>query len=89
MSGHKQFGDLRRGSTIDGLCAPEDAALVVDRATRLLEQRGVDLIVSNQAHGAWVGALRRAGFIEGPSNFLVAISQEFSRVTGPLAAAMT
>jgi hypothetical protein len=35
----------------------------------------VDLIVSNQLHGAWVSALRGAGFRAGPSNFIFAMSK--------------
>jgi hypothetical protein len=31
-------------------------------------------MVSNQAHAAWLGALKAAGFLSGPSNFLLAIS---------------
>ena len=70
----KYFGDLQVGTIVDGVAAPDHADVVVERATRQLEERGVDLLVSNQLHPAWRTALRRAGFIRGPSNFLFATS---------------
>lgn len=74
MSGHKQFGDMKVGTLVDCLAAPADAIFVVAAARRILRARGVDLIVSNQSHAAWCGALRSCGFFEGPSNFLFAAS---------------
>src|SRR5207245_6779605 len=70
----KYFGDLQVGTIVDGVAAPDHADVVVERATRQLEERGVDLLVSNQLHPAWRMALRRAGFMRGPSNFLFATS---------------
>jgi len=75
MSGHRQFGDLRVGSIVDGFSAPDDAPAVIRAATSFLEQRGVDLIVSNQTHRAWVEGLRASGFLKGPSNFGLALSK--------------
>ena len=74
MQGHKQFGDLRVGSIVDALAPPEDAGAVVRTAARVLEERGVDLIVSNQLHRAWSNGLADAGFRQGPTNFLLALS---------------
>jgi hypothetical protein len=34
--------------------------------------------VSNQSHPAWIEALRRQGFIVGPSNFVLAMSPELA-----------
>ena len=83
MQGHKQFGDLRVGSIVDVLAPPEDAGAVVRTAARFLEERGVDLIVSNQLHRAWSGGLAEAGFREGPTNFLVALSPALAaRIAG-------
>ncbi|MEO8131186.1 MAG: hypothetical protein ABI822_29080, partial [Bryobacteraceae bacterium] len=48
MRGDKYFGDMRLGTMADCLAAPGDAATVTSAAVRFLEQRGVDLIVSNQ-----------------------------------------
>jgi hypothetical protein len=77
MRGHKQFGDMRVGTIVDGLAPLESVAAVVRAATALLESRGVDLIVSNQMHNAWSRALLEAGFRRGPSNYLLALSPAF------------
>src|SRR2546422_5402416 len=42
------------------LAGPDHADVVVERASRQLEERGVDLLVSNQLHPAWRAALRRS-----------------------------
>ncbi len=83
MRQNKYFGNLRVGSIVDCLALPEHAFEVTHAATRLLEQRGVDLIVSNQSHAAWSTALRRAGFLAGPSNFIFAASKELAEVLRP------
>jgi len=74
MSGHKHFGNLRVGSIVDCLAKPEMACLVVRYATSFLEQRGVELIVSNQTNSAWRKAFLAAGYLAGPSNFILALS---------------
>jgi hypothetical protein len=79
MSGHKHFGDMRVGSIVDCLARPQDASFVIEAATRFLEVRGVDLIVSNQASNAWCKALAHAGFLPGPSNFILGFSQDLAR----------
>ena len=78
MQGHKQFGDMRVGTIVDCLAPPEGADGVIRTAASALEQRGVDLIVSNQLHPAWSRALLAAGFRQGPSNYLLALSPEFA-----------
>jgi hypothetical protein len=83
MSGHKHFGALRLGSIVDCLARPGREAAVARAATRLLEARGVDLIVSNQADGAWRSALSRAGWLRGPSNFIFAASRALARELRP------
>jgi hypothetical protein len=75
MSGHRQFGDMKVGSLVDGLALPGHERLVVDHAVRTLEKCGVDLMVSNHSHAAWKRALRLAGFARGPSNFAFACSK--------------
>jgi hypothetical protein len=80
MQDHKYFGGMRVGSIADCLAAAGDAPMVVGAAVRFLEQRGVDLIVSNQLHAAWVAALRGAGLRVGPSNFVFAASKKLSEL---------
>jgi len=72
------FGDLRVGTIVDCLARPESAAPVIRDARLYLERRGVDLIISNQAHPAWGEALRTDGFFQGPSNFLFAASPKLA-----------
>ncbi len=69
------FGNMRVGRIMDCLARPEDAGQVMRAATRVLEERGVDLIVSNQSHPAWRAALRDAGFVRGPSDCIFATSR--------------
>jgi hypothetical protein len=85
MNGHKQFGDLHVGTLVDCLSSFEHAAVVVRAATRFLEDCGVDLIVSNQANEVWRGALQGAGYLRGPSNFILAVSRPLSRLLDPFA----
>jgi len=77
---HKQFGDMRLGSIVDGFSRPEDADKIVLAATKTLKERNVDLIVSNQSHRAWRAAMRSNGFYPGPSNFLLATSRKLTEL---------
>jgi hypothetical protein len=87
MSGHKHFGNMRVGSIVDCLAEPELAGLVVSQATTFLQQRGVDLIVSNQANPAWGKAFLAAGYLAGPSNFILALSPMLAARLHPLESA--
>jgi hypothetical protein len=80
LNNHTQFGNMTLGCVVDGLAAAEDVDILVAEACRRLEAGGCDLLVSNQSHPAWISALRRQGFLQGPSNFVLALSP-------PLAAA--
>jgi hypothetical protein len=74
LSNHTQFGNMTLGCVVDGLAAAEDVDLLVAEGCRRLEAGGCDLLVSNQSHPAWISALRRQGFLQGPSNFVLALS---------------
>jgi hypothetical protein len=65
----RSFGRLTVGQLADALGPPTHAAGVVGAATEYLETAGVDVVFSNQLHGLWTQALRRLGYLEGPSNF--------------------
>jgi hypothetical protein len=69
MTNHKQFGAMRLGSIVDCLAIPGEEQAVVRAATHHLRRLQVDLIVSNQSHRAWRHALRRCGYLRGPSNY--------------------
>ena len=82
MENHKQFGDMRVGTIVDCLAPPESAAAIMRAAASVLEERGVDLIVSNQMHAAWRRGLVESGFRVGPSNYLLALSPAFAQAAG-------
>jgi hypothetical protein len=77
MQWNREFGDMRLGSLIDCLALPEHAPQVITAVRRVLERRGVDLIVCNHSHPVWRQALRGAGFLDG--SFDLAF-----RASGPL-----
>jgi hypothetical protein len=52
---------------------------VARAARRLLVALDVDLAVSNQNHVAWRQALGAAGFLGGPSNYLIATSKALAQ----------
>jgi hypothetical protein len=81
MNDHKQFGDMRVGTIVDCLAPPDCALGIIRAAAMVLEQRGVDLIVSNQLHAEWSRALMESGFRTGPSNYLLALSPAFAEAS--------
>jgi hypothetical protein len=85
MQRDRYFGDLRVGTIVDSMARPQDAAQVIHAARRFLEERRVDVIISNQSHAAWGAALRADGFFAGPSNFLFAASKELAALGVPAA----
>jgi len=74
MSGDPRFGDLRVGSIVDCFGMPEDAPDVMGAGFEFLRERDVDLVVSNQAHPAWSGALAYHGFVVLPGRRTFAAS---------------
>lgn len=79
---HKQFGAMRVGAIVDGLCVPGEEKTMVAAARILLRDFKVDLIVSNQCARAWNEALRRNGFLIGRSNFTFAASPRLKELIG-------
>lgn len=63
MRGDHRFGDLRVGSIVDCLSHPDDSGEIVHAATQFLRHRGVDLVISNQAHPAWVRGFSENGYV--------------------------
>ena len=78
MSGDRYFGNMRVGSIVDCLAAPEHAAKVIGVTAQFLERRRVDVLVSNQSHPAWCLGLKTAGFVQGPSNFFFVTSKQLT-----------
>jgi hypothetical protein len=84
LENHKQFGSMRLGCIVDGLCRLADAKDLVAAATGALIRSGVDIIVSNQSHREWNLALRGNGYLSGPSNFALATSPALTQLTPDL-----
>jgi hypothetical protein len=79
----RRFGTLRLGSIVDGLALPEHAEAVVGAAFRFLRARGVDLVMSNQAHPAWVAGFAAHGFLLLRDRRAFAASPELQRALEP------
>jgi hypothetical protein len=77
---HKQFGGMRLGSIVDAFARPAEAEKTVLAADRALRAKNVDIIVSNQSSQTWCHALRRCGYLSGPSNFLFATSRKLTEL---------
>lgn len=78
-----KYGNLRVGSVVDCFAPPEEMFSVVRSATETLQQRGADLILTNQSHSAWGEAFKAASYLRGPSNFIFAASKKLSELLSP------
>jgi hypothetical protein len=74
MSDNHYFGDLKVGTLVDGFGRSEDTTALVAAGLNHLAEIGVDIIVANFSHAAWVKACRRSGMLNGPSNFHIFVS---------------
>ena len=83
MNSHRYFGGMRVGTIVDALAVPGKEVSVAGAASQFLAARGVDLIVTNQAHAGWVAAFRRCGFLNGPSNYILGTSKKLTEDLQP------
>jgi hypothetical protein len=83
MRDNRYFGNLRVGTVADCLASPASAPAVVQAATKVLEDRGVDLMIANHSHAAWGNAFRASGYLQGPSNFIFAASKPLGERLAP------
>ena len=83
MRGDARFGTLRVGSVVDCLADPDDTGEVVAVATRYLRRRGVDIVVSNQAHPAWAEGFAQNGFAVLPNKRMFAPSPALRALLEP------
>ena len=83
MQGEHRFGDLRVGSIVDCLADPAEAGEVVAAATRFLTARGVDIVVSNQAHPGWARGFAQNGYAVLPNKRLFAASPALQQALEP------
>jgi len=74
MHGHRELGNLHVGTLVDGFGRAEAVPALLHAGLQHLARQGVDLVVANWSHAAWVRASRRLGFLPGPSNYLIFVS---------------
>jgi hypothetical protein len=77
---NRHFGNLRLGSILDCMANPDAMASTAVLTDCELASQGVDLTVVNHSHAAWVEAFRSAGFLAGPSNYLLATSKRLTEM---------
>jgi hypothetical protein len=67
--GYQYFGNLRVGTLVDGFGRAEHVPALIAAGLDHLVRTGVDLVVTNWSHHAWVNASRRLGFRTFRSNY--------------------
>ena len=80
LSNHNYFGNMKIGSLIDCLFTKGLEAEIIALIKRYFIKKNVDLIISNQSCGDINFGFLKNGFIEGPSNFILAVSPKLSKV---------
>jgi hypothetical protein len=78
LRGHKFFGDLQVATLMDGVALPGVQRGCVTLVSRALARAGADLLVTNQSHVEWVAAFQAAGYLKGPSNYILALSKQLA-----------
>lgn len=76
MVDNHYFGDLKVGTLVDGFGPSGDVPGLVAAGVDRLIGMGVDIIVANFSHAAWVKACRICGMFSGPSNFQIFVSPQ-------------
>lgn len=76
---HKYFGHMKLGSIVDCLSVEGYESSIINKTSNILKKKGADLIVSNQSHLFWQNAFKRNSFMNGPSNFIFASSENLSK----------
>ena len=79
---HKFFGNMCLGSVVDNLSLKGKESAIINQTFKFLENKGADLVVTNQSHRLWKKAFWKNGFIRGPSNFIFASSSFLSKKMG-------
>ncbi len=80
LENHRHFGSLRVGSILDCMAYPDAMTLTAVLTDREMALQGADLVLVNHSHAAWVHTFRSAGFLAGPSNYLLAISKRLNEL---------
>jgi len=78
-----KYGHMRVSSLVDCWGIAGEELAIVRAATQTLRDQGFDLILTNQSHAHWCGALRAEGYLAGPSNFIYAASKKLAPYLSP------
>jgi hypothetical protein len=78
------FGAMRVTALTDGVAPPAAIPSLIGAAVEQAKQEKADLIFSNQMHSDWTRALKTSGFLEGRSNYLLALSKGLAAMLDPL-----
>jgi hypothetical protein len=74
---------MRVGSILDCCAIPSEELPVIRAAAHSLQVQGFDLMLSNQSHQNWCGALQNSGFMKTHSNFIFAASKKLASLLQP------
>jgi hypothetical protein len=80
LENHRHFGSLRVGAILDCMAEPDSMALTATLVDREMASQDADLVVVNHSHAEWVRTFRSAGFLTGPSNYMLAISKRLTEM---------
>jgi hypothetical protein len=80
LSKHRYFGNLRVASILDCMADPDAMTATAILTDRMMGSQGADLVLVNHSHAAWVWAFRSAGFLSGPSNYMLAMSKRLTEL---------
>jgi hypothetical protein len=75
---HKYFGAMQVATILDCIALPEAVEGTIRLASKELARGRADLVVTNESFRPYTLAFRRAGFLSGPSNYILATSKELS-----------
>jgi hypothetical protein len=78
LTNHRHFGTLRVGSVLDCLAPPDAMTTTAILTDGELAAQGADLVLLNHSHAGWNEAFRAAGFLSGPSNYMLAMSKKLT-----------
>ena len=82
------FGDMRVAALADGVAPAAAIPSLIRASLDAAKQHNADMVISNQMHRDWISALKAAGFWQGPSNYLLALSKPLRKLLEPLAETM-
>lgn len=84
LEGHHRFGSLRVGTLADYFAAPDQAARVIQAATRHLRSMGAELVIANQTDPRWIRGFQTAGWLTLEAKRFLALSPALREALEPI-----